>query len=264
MGPLFKIKPIIQQNIDSIKNDEIWLPKVLTLNDPYDCAIKPYLREDLEKGDLMDSLEELGLVSQLFGHVNSIKYDDFESVAVMNFDIHEAVCEQFKNIGVCSFLQSPFNIVTWSHYGDQHKGMCLEFEVDDSIEACMQRAFTGYRICPVSYNNLMPELTWSEFLKAPELALALCLATKYKDWAYEDEVRLICYEEEGDRAVNLAEIGFSLRKVYLGSGVEESETVEELREVCDNKGVEVAYLRRKSQSYALCSEADIPVDSSGC
>lgn len=41
--------------------------------------------------------------------------------------------EWSKRFGILCFSRSWSNPVQWSHYGEKHRGMCLGFDVDDSV-----------------------------------------------------------------------------------------------------------------------------------
>lgn len=84
--------------------------------------------------------------------------------------------------GVLCFSRSWRNPVLWSHYGDKHRGICLGFDVDDNVTI------------PVSYAADLLRLKLDKAkLHEPfskQVANQL-LTTKFKDWAYEEEVRIL-------------------------------------------------------------------------
>ncbi|WP_044204224.1 DUF2971 domain-containing protein [Flammeovirga sp. OC4] len=119
--------------------------------------------------------------------------------------------EKYSNIGVCCFSKSFDNLLMWSHYGDCHKGICLEF--DDSIEP-----FSKGR--NVIYENHFPSINLDEiFCNDDEkdfLLVSKLLSYKSKDWIYEKEIRLIhneantCYKYPTE----------SLKSIYFGLKVD--------------------------------------------
>ncbi len=94
-----------------------------------------------------------------------------------------------KEIGIISFSKDWQNPLMWAHYGDKHKGICLGFDVDDS------------HIKEVTY---FPKRVPSEVdmqkkyggLNEGDIEKLMC--TKYIDWKYENEVRVIVPLEEMD------------------------------------------------------------------
>lgn len=92
--------------------------------------------------------------------------------------------------GMLCFSRDWHNPVQWSHYAEQHKGLCLAFDVDE-----------GYAK-PINYVSSRLSLTKEQVLSekgelTDELILPMLL-TKYKDWAYEDEVRVMASLSEED------------------------------------------------------------------
>ena len=84
-------------------------------------------------------------------------------------------------LGLLCFSKSWRNPVLWSHYADEHKGVCLGFDVPDS---CLHN---------VKY---LPERLQFEQLVPDESQLQLLLRTKFKDWQYEAEYRRIVRIDE--------------------------------------------------------------------
>jgi hypothetical protein len=72
----------------------------------------------------------------------------------------------------------PDSILMWSHYADNHRGICLEFGKDNPLIEMAR---------PVRYRDTYPEWT---LLRPGDGPLELVL-TKSKDWAYEREFRIM-------------------------------------------------------------------------
>ena len=109
-------------------------------------------------------------------------------------------------LGLLCFSKSWRNPVLWSHYADEHKGICLGFDVPES---CLYE---------VKY---VPERLQLEQLVPDEVQLQKLLRTKFKDWGYEAEYRRIVRFEETQEANNLHFWPFGsdlkLREVVLGA-----------------------------------------------
>ena len=116
-----------------------------------------------------------------------------------------------EKFGVLCFSRNWHNPLLWSHYADKHKGMCLGFDVPHSY--LMEMTYSGKRLL-LSVENEMKKL------KLDEEFMKTILRTKYKDWKYEDEVRLFLNLEEKDRETGHYFKEFSeeitLKQVILG------------------------------------------------
>lgn len=103
--------------------------------------------------------------------------------------------------GMLCFSRTWKNPVLWSHYADKHKGICMGFDVPDSL--VMPVTYTATRL------PLDPEKT--------ELNLEFAfqwISTKYEGWTYEEEMRVFATRTDGpymDFGPNLV-----LREVIAG------------------------------------------------
>ncbi|MGL4310528.1 MAG: DUF2971 domain-containing protein [Paracoccaceae bacterium] len=96
---------------------------------------------------------------------------------------------------IICFSKSWENPVIWSHYADCHRGMCLGFEVEDSI------------LLHIAYQNRLihPDEFVSEG-KVTDPSKVLALATvKFSHWSYENEARVFLRKAECEEV--LSEVG---------------------------------------------------------
>lgn len=83
--------------------------------------------------------------------------------------------------GLLCFSKDWKNPVLWSHYASKHRGMCLGFDVHDSLINAV--TYTSDRL-PLRFRESNPEKGLEEgFVRD-------LLRTKFKHWEYEDEVRV--------------------------------------------------------------------------
>lgn len=87
-----------------------------------------------------------------------------------------------KHFGVLCFSRSWRNPLLWSHYANKHRGICLGFDVSKS------------QLREIKYVSGRPKIKPNHYLKSSEgrheTAVDL-LITKFADWEYEDEIRMI-------------------------------------------------------------------------
>lgn len=143
--------------------------------------------------------------------------DPFELLGAMQRDkdwrriFRQAKTRIHNQDGVLCFSRSWRNPVLWSHYGDKHRGICLGFDVASEVTM------------PVTYvaNLLRLKLDKSQLHEpfSSQVANQL-LTTKFKDWAYEEEVRirtsLARAERDGDLYFYAFTPNLVLREVILG------------------------------------------------
>jgi len=91
-----------------------------------------------------------------------------------------------QTLGVCCFSTAPDALLMWAHYSDSHRGICLEYEVD---EETMQGQFMRVR-----YEDEVPTLDDIRASADGTLEIkiedeARTFLTKSPDWSYEQEFR---------------------------------------------------------------------------
>ena len=96
---------------------------------------------------------------------------------------------------VCCFTLNKSSILMWSHYADNHQGICLCFRFKQHED---EKTFIldsePHFLYPVKYiDDMPPQINLVDWSKAEEFVDFLC--TKHSDWKYENEYRLIQWPE---------------------------------------------------------------------
>lgn len=160
-----------------------------------------------EKGRVKKKLSQCKNLSEGFHFVKSyLKDHGFDSFDLTTGKEFVGQLEgQVANYGIYSLAERSDNILMWSHYGDQHKGLALGVEIDDKLFDSSKVPYCGKVIYTEDYPKLSPddtEMTTSikfNGLNAEknirfadnELIAQKTLYTKAKCWTYEDEWRII-------------------------------------------------------------------------
>lgn len=115
-----------------------------------------------------------------------------------------------KQLGILCLSRDWHNPVLWGHYADRHRGMCLGFDVDDSIAM------------PVTY--VRKRLPADDFMKETmsnsdrRLLAGKLASTKFSHWSYEQEVR--CWSKLDPEGPDIQFSSFNkklqLKEVILG------------------------------------------------
>jgi hypothetical protein len=184
----------------AIVNSELYFARPDCLNDPFDCQIDIIASFENAVSRADDQTREL---------LQRIQHNDYLS----------RLQHEINNMGVCAFSLTQENRLMWSHYADEHRGICLTYTIpksfiDENIDNLMG-------ITKVDYDNSLSD--W--FLKeVPKLAghasfedyakilLKKALTVKAKEWRYEDEVRFL-RRNSGTQAIDkeyLVEVCFGL------------------------------------------------------
>lgn len=102
-------------------------------------------------------------------------------------DVKEEVAkliEQKRQIKICS-LSSTFDChLLWAHYASGFDGLAVEVELPDD----------DVRIKPVRYGGVFASVAFGQRRPSHELAEQV-LSSKYQEWAYEREIRVLHHGE---------------------------------------------------------------------
>lgn len=102
---------------------------------------------------------------------------------------------------LCSLSKIHDSILMWSHYCYNHRGVCIGLDLDKIMESWPPMFSTRY-LKPLVFN-----VQYIDIIERPnaynsnEDIYKYQLATKAKDWAYEQEVRLVAPEPYPDYAL---------------------------------------------------------------
>lgn len=100
-------------------------------------------------------------------------------------ELHEVCRQALSGIrattGVYCFAGTAKSTLMWSHYAQDHTGVCIQFE-----------RVRDYRVLlhalPVVYDREFPQVNWIEGMQE---AIGTMLFAKHPDWRYEQESRMI-------------------------------------------------------------------------
>lgn len=111
--------------------------------------------------------------------------------------------------GVCCFSSDCMNPLLWSHYGDQHRGLCIGYTTDRQPKLQLQRVmYGGDRSINTS---LLVEAFCNQKTSSKKALDKNVLLRKAKDWSYEREWRLVGDTGIQESPLLLTEVVFGLR-----------------------------------------------------
>lgn len=237
MATVFKFRSINKRMLESLINGEVYFAAPESLNDPFDCQI------DVSKS-LKNAIEKAG--GEQREKLLKIKDNLSSLLGVVERDI--------KKIGIWSCSLELENPLMWAHYGDEHRGICLAYDLPNSFIDHRLGEVIG--VSPVDYED-NPIVNWFLNNTNPLSAKSIddfatpliekLLTSKEKCWEYEKEGRVI------SRAPGIKEIGKpALRQVCFGLRTPESDR-ELVRKVLDSHGydVPVCEIERDDNDFGL-------------
>ncbi|RQU90473.1 DUF2971 domain-containing protein [Burkholderia cenocepacia] len=121
-----------------------------------------------------------------------------------------------EKIRVCCFSKRNDNLLLWAHYAENHRGICLEYDIPDEIFKT--------QFLPISYSESQPIIEQINRYPAGdpnagrllmEMKDAVFL-TKSEDWKYEEEWRMLRITENLSGKGEKHTIPGNLSAIYFG------------------------------------------------
>lgn len=133
-------------------------------------------------------------------------------------DLHQDLIQKFR---VACFTESPYSMLMWAHYANNHKGFCIEYEIPPYTKEYLQ---LYHNLMPVIYSNervsILEQCVRS--LQPPGLTETILwdiykygLLMKSMDWKYQNEWRLVSCDNLLASDYNCC--FFKIKRVYLGN-----------------------------------------------
>lgn len=239
---LFKYRALTHQTLDMIVSDEVYFADPSTFNDPLDT--RPSLEADVNSDELevvlrrlveqrinaektaaaksiryrgprtVDRIERLSrwqadrLLKDIEYHASNPEYGgEKHKQFLLRHSIEAELLRQYET-GIVSLAERSRCPLMWSHYGDQHRGICIGYSVPDRVADNIHKVkYRGGRL--VQVGKLAAMLEGSETARR-EVDEAVLLR-KAGSWHYEREWRLIGPLGLARSPLEMEEIIFGLR-----------------------------------------------------
>lgn len=174
-------------------------------------------------------------------------------------DIHRNLIQKFR---VSCFTETPYSMLMWSHYANNHRGFCVEYEIPAYVESCMHLYLN---LMPVIYSNeRVPILEQCvQVLQSPGVTPSILwdiykygLLMKSEEWKYQNEWRLISYDDmlSSDNSYNCT--FFKIKKVFLGNRMAAHDR-KKIVSICKDKRIPYAGVMMASDKYRMVDCAQL-------
>lgn len=235
---LYRYQRLTAHSLASLLNDTVWLSSPTTFNDPFDCAIT------LSRDKLKESLDHA--IAEIASRNNIPKEQIANHDKVINQDeqayewLRSSLKNSMQRIGVLCFSATHSEILMWSHYANNHKGFCVEY---DFSEGSHLRKIAQ----PVCYSETIPALSLANLPEGAESNfLDVCIFTKAKQWQYEQEWRVIM--PEGGRSFQAPA---KTTSIIFGARMPTEEKVMLFRALRHKEGIEFREAKLLEDRFAI-------------
>ena len=229
-----------QTLLETYKNNGVQIPTCLHLND-WQSAFKEYITEYETSLSPKTKEDSWSLINKIISH----HIDDIR-ILLCNY--------LFDEVKISCFTLCKDNLPMWTHYANQHKGVCIEYETSRITNNFFRRV-----LFPVNYttNMINPFRIFLENHSIEEFIISSCI-TKHYTWKYEDEWRfVICpscnksfkywHGETEDILFNFVKPTRVIFGVYA-----EDEFIKYVSPICKQYGVEVNKATTTSCGIDFC------------
>ncbi len=241
----YRYRTLNIQTFESLLYDSLYFSAPETFNDPLDCQPSLVLDTDVKSSNLLlreliqnrikkktlstlKRMEVMGeaaetyatqhsswkagkKISALHDSANDPSIDIDPHEAITNLLLHAIQSEliQKNQYGICCFADDGENPLLWSHYADQHKGICIGYNDDrDPVPKLQEIQYDENRTIRTSL--VYKAIVSNDHGAKQDLYRALFLQ-KASAWQYEKEWRLIREKGVHPSPLKLIDITFGMR-----------------------------------------------------
>lgn len=208
---LYKYYSINRYSVENIVNSTFTATTPTEFNDPYDSALHLNTVDETKL-----NFEELNKIAIECGLGETISQDVIDMNIDFRHDMDKFSLNYYsENFYVNSLSSRNNSILMWSHYTNNNKGICVEYESSTNLGHLENLLYpVTYVDKPIIMNTLMK----SRDDNSIDLALLNSICTKYNDWSYESEWRIIIYfiTKKKEKRIPIIDIGIP-KCIYLGS-----------------------------------------------
>lgn len=197
---LFKFMPINLNLIRLLVNSEIWFSSLAKLNDPFEREF------ELER---MNELPKDEFLIDWYQNISSFKYDNYRIKRLLERlkkdpsqfykDLKTDVRVKYHSkLKIACFSLIYNEILLWSHYADEHRGVSLIFSRDTLVNSAKQEInhldMDFVEAKNVRYGRSKKlNVTFNEAdYSLPIRNLQSSIFRKLTCWKYEKEFRILC------------------------------------------------------------------------
>ncbi len=158
-----------------ITTNKLMFSSPKAFNDPFDCQLQPIT--------FLSVTEVTQFINRVLPNAPANIKKNLVTNAINNPLAFANILEsaiQFDDKGVLCLSQEPDNILLWSHYADNHYGVCLKFDILEDIDFFSIPLTVIYDQSYPVYNHMTQ----------PNDIVTKMIKTKFEPWKYEKEISI--------------------------------------------------------------------------
>lgn len=255
---LYKYRSFQVNSLRSITEAEIFYARPNTFNDPLDCD--PTIEIDIDRLNLERLLYRMLLrrlsKEDTFKDINylryiSSEYGDYKTDPEVEAYLKQMIVREIKheiddelgNEGVVSLSATWKSGLMWSHYADEHRGICIEYDTAEQEHP---------RLLPVSYNAPRAIKTsdlwkWKVHADASskDRVIQTYFYSKSSEWRYEREWRDVSAKN------GIKELPFRITAIMFGLRCDSAVITSIVKLLSEHRDIKLWQVLPKENSFKL-------------
>ncbi|MDH6305936.1 hypothetical protein M2459_002723 [Parabacteroides sp. PF5-5] len=191
-----------------LENNTLQFQSPISYNDPYECVANIDINFTYEEAlYYLSYCESTGFIPPNIKEFIAFK----TSVSLQEKELYfkKMLVDVWEKSSICCFSEINDEILMWSHYANEHKGVCLKFSLKDDLKFFSMPHRVKYAL----------ELPVVNMIRNPQ-SIIVPIFTKYEKWSYEAECRVFKQNENKGKEYNTFNKS-ALREIIFGCRVED-------------------------------------------
>ncbi|SCY98009.1 DUF2971 domain-containing protein [Flavobacterium caeni] len=211
-----------ERDLLSLENNYYWASNFDQLNDATENAVGH---------DLF--LEQLAFINSI------LRNGDNESKNIVESSLKNLLSHN-KRMGIYSLSKTYLNELLWAHYGNSHKGFCIEYNKEELLKSLEYENPFPFKI---KYKKIPPEIDILDMLPNKNNIIRKIAGVKSKRWKYEKEFRIV-HDDYGNQFYNYN----AVKSIYFGLRMIQEEKTELINRL-KGRGIKYFQIERLDKTY---------------
>ena len=170
-------------------------------------------------------------------------------------DENDILYEITNNFQISCLTTNAYNILMWAHYANKHEGICIGYDISKIFDIKK-----NYILKKVEYNtnltfdyniesdNLFNMRNDLQYYSTDSKYPIDIFFMKHKAWQYENEYKLIYYEENMDKSKDKkTKFKLPIKHIYLGKNIKDKEQ-KAIGKIANEKNIPLSKMKSKENN----------------
>ena len=179
---IYKYYSNTERKLNTVKENKMWYSAPSMFNDPFDCEFM--ISEDKILNNMLQTIPDIKGTKAGSPVWKALKSELNRQIPKLKMALEHAR----HTTGISCFSEKDDSLLMWAHYANNHKGMCVEYEL---MKFNTQLQYTPV---PIIYSKDRVHLESVDIVNVEKQIsdyFIKCLVQKSTEWSYEAEWRII-------------------------------------------------------------------------